>query len=156
MTNDSGQKTKEKTSFILELYKKALNIDENKLYEYFLDHAIEVTESRIGFFHFVNNDQKTIKLTLWNKKTLQNCSAHYDTHYPMEQAGNWADSIRKKHAIIYNDFKVSPNQKGLPKGHVPLERLVSYPILEKGKVYAIFGVGNKKSAMTKGILQNSN
>lgn len=150
MTNDSGQKTKEKTSFLLELYKKALNIDENKLYEYFLDHAIEVTESRIGFFHFVNNDQKTIKLTLWNKKTLQNCSAHYDTHYPMEQAGNWADSIRKKHAIIYNDFKVSPNQKGLPKGHVPLERLVSYPILEKGKVYAIFGVGNKKKRYDEG------
>ena len=44
---------------------------------------------------------------------------------------------------------MSPNQKGLPKGHAPLQRLLSYPIVEKGKVCAIFGVGNKRGLYDK-------
>jgi PAS domain S-box-containing protein len=91
----------------------------------------------------VSNDQQTIRLTTWSKETLQGCTANYITHYPIEQAGNWADCIHLKKPIIYNDFPNSPNQKGLPQGHFPVTRILSVPILEGDKVNAIFGVGNK-------------
>ena len=133
----------EKTLFFLELYRKALTLPEKDLYEYFLDHAVNVTDSRIGFFHFVKDNQKTIVLTAWNDEALKNCNANYSTHYPIGQAGNWADSIRLKRPVIYNDFPASPNQKGLPEGHVSITRMLSFPLIEDGKVYAIFGVGNK-------------
>jgi PAS domain S-box-containing protein len=129
--------------FLLELYKKALTLPERELYDYFLDHAVRVTKSKIGFFHFVSNDQKTIILTTWNREALKNCTANYDSHYSIEKAGNWADCVRIKRPIIYNEFAGSPNQKGLPEGHVAVKRLLSVPIMENGKAQAIFGVGNK-------------
>ena len=132
-----------KGRFLLELYKKALTLSTRDLYEYFLDHAVKVTKSKIGFFHFVSEDQRTIILTTWNKESLKNCAANYASHYPIEEAGNWADCVRLKHPVIYNDFIGSPNQKGLPEGHVAIKRLLSVPIIENGISRAIFGVGNK-------------
>jgi PAS domain S-box-containing protein len=138
--------SKGEANFLLELYRTALCFQDKQLYEYFLDHAVEITKSKIGFFHFVGADQKTILLTSWNKGALENCSAaDFNTHYPIEQAGNWADCIRLKRPVIYNDFANSPNQKGFPKGHVPITRMLSVPIIENDKVYALFGVGNKSS-----------
>jgi len=144
------------SSFFLELHRKALILPEEKLYEYFLDYAVKITKSAIGFFHFVGNNQKTIILTTWNKEALKNCSANYDSHYPIEKAGNWADSIRLKHPIIYNEFSKSPNQKGLPEGHVAINRLLTFPIIEESEVRAIFGVGNKTEPYVKNDLVELN
>lgn len=140
----------ERGEFLLELHRKALRFSDNELYEYFLDHTVAITESSIGFFHFVSPDQDTIILTAWNKEALKNCTANYDTHYPIEQAGNWADCVRLKRPVIYNDFAQSPNQKGLPEGHVSIRRLLSAPIIEDGNALAIFGVGNKVAPYRKG------
>jgi hypothetical protein len=109
-----GNDSEDKGRFLLELYRKALSLSEKELYEYFLDNAVKLTESTIGFFHFVSDDQKSIMLTTWNKEALKNCTANYATHYSIEQAGNWADCVRLKRAIIFNDFAKSPNKKGLP------------------------------------------
>jgi len=140
----------DKVSFLLELYRKGLNLPEKKLYEYFLDHAVKTTKSAIGFFHLVSDDQESIILTSWNSEALKNCTANYATHYPVRQAGNWADCLRLKRPIIYNEFAKSPNQKGLPVGHVAIDRMLSFPIMEDGKVKAIFGVGNKEDSYVKG------
>lgn len=148
MTFKVGDDSNGKGGFLLELYRKALCLHDDELYDYFLDHAVTLTQSQIGFFHFVSEDQQTIVLTTWNKQALKNCTASYATHYPIEQAGNWADCIRLKRPIVYNNFSTSPNQKGLPEGHVAIERLLSVPIVEDGIVRAIFGVGNKKTHYT--------
>jgi PAS domain S-box-containing protein len=133
-----------KATFLLELYRKAVSLQKNELYEYFLDHAVKVTKSKIGFFHFVSPDEKSIILTTWNKQALKTCKADYSSHYPIEKAGNWADCIRTKEPVIYNDFKNSPNQKGLPTGHTEVSRIISFPLIENEHVIAIFGVGNKE------------
>jgi len=119
-----------------------------------LDHAVKTTKSAIGFFHLVSDDQESIILTSWNKQALKNCTANYATHYPVRQAGNWADCLRLKRPVIYNDFAESPNQTGLPSGHVAIKRMLSFPLMEDAKVKAIFGVGNKESPYITGdILQ---
>ncbi|MGE5575017.1 MAG: GAF domain-containing protein [Ignavibacteria bacterium] len=146
---DNSQACTDTAIFLLELYRKALSLKEKELYEFFLDRAVNITRSKIGFFHFVGGDQKTIILTSWNKEALKNCTANYDTHYPIEQAGNWADCVRLKQPVAYNDFEKSPNQKGLPSGHVPIKRLLTIPLLEEDNVYAIFGVGNKEGLYTE-------
>jgi len=129
--------------FLLELYQKASLLSEKQLNDYFLDHAVTITGSTIGFFHFVSDDQKSIILTAWNGEALKGCTANYETHYPIDLAGNWVDCVRSGHPTIYNDFAKSPNQKGVPEGHVPISRFMSIPIIENGKVKVVFGVGNK-------------
>ena len=51
--------------FLLELYQKALLLSEKELNDYFIDHAVNLTQSSIGFFHFISEDQKSIILTAW-------------------------------------------------------------------------------------------
>ncbi|MFH2012774.1 MAG: PAS domain S-box protein [Pseudomonadota bacterium] len=132
-----------RAKILLELYFKAPSLSDKELYDYALDKAVYLTGSTIGFFHLVDEDQKTIVLTTWNSEALKGCTAAYDTHYSIEEAGNWVDCVRQGKPIIYNDFSVSPNQKGLPEGHTPLKRFMSIPVIEGGKIHYIFGVGNK-------------
>ncbi|MFH2011714.1 MAG: PAS domain S-box protein [Pseudomonadota bacterium] len=132
-----------RAKILLELYLKAPSLSDKELYDYVLDKAVDLTGSAIGFFHLVDEDQKTIILTTWNSEAFKGCTAAYDTHYSVEEAGNWVDCVRQGKPIIYNDFSVSPNQKGLPEGHTPLKRFMSIPVIEGGKIHYIFGVGNK-------------
>ena len=142
------QKDYENNKRLLRLFLLAPDLDDQELFNYVLDTAVDITGSSIGFFHKVADDQNTIILTAWNKEALKNCDASYDTHYPINIAGNWVDCIRTKKPVIYNDFAKSPNQKGLPKGHTPLKRFMSIPVIEETKIKYIFGVGNKHTDYT--------
>ncbi|MFZ2445236.1 MAG: transporter substrate-binding domain-containing protein [Syntrophobacteraceae bacterium] len=128
---------------LLRLYEQAPQLTDRELYDFILEQITQLTDSAIGFFHLVSDDQKEIILTTWNSEALKNCAASYATHYPIEQAGNWVDCVRFRRPIIYNDFANSPNRKGLPEGHSSVRRFMSIPVLEGEKVRIIFGVGNK-------------
>ncbi|MCF8242951.1 MAG: PAS domain S-box protein [Melioribacteraceae bacterium] len=127
------------------LYTKTSNLDDKELYDFVIDRAVKLTESKIGFFHRLREDQKTIKLTTWSTETLKNCTAVYDDHYPIDKAGNWVDCLKQKKPVVYSDFKNSPNQKGLPEGHTVLKRFMSVPVIYKDNIKFIFGVGNKET-----------
>lgn len=130
-------------NLLLELHEHAPRLKDKELYDYFLEQAVRLTESAIGFFHLISEDQKTVILTTWNSETLKGCTTSYETHYPIAEAGNWVDCLRLKRPVVYNDFPASPNQKGLPAGHAPVRRFVSIPVMEGDKVRFIFGIGNK-------------
>ncbi len=110
-----------------------------------LDEAEILTDSQIGFFHFVDNDQVTVKLQAWSTNTIQNmCTADgKGQHYSVDQAGVWADPIRTGEPFIVNDYASLSRKKGLPEGHAPISRLISIPIKRNNKVVAVVGVGNK-------------
>ena len=116
----------------------------------FLEQGLEMlerlTDSQIGFIHFVNDDQKSLELVGWTRNTLKACAAVSDRHYPMDDAGIWADCARNRTALIVNDYPGYCAKKGLPEGHVPLQRLISVPVIEEGKVRVILGIGNKPDA----------
>jgi PAS domain S-box-containing protein len=135
----------ERAGVLLDLYQMAQHLTDKELYDYALDQAVRLTDSEIGFFHRVSEDQESIILTTWNRAALERCSASSETHYPVTDAGNWVDCLRLGQPIIYNDFGRSPHQKGLPEGHSPLHRFMSIPVIEDGKVRVIFGVGNKQT-----------
>ncbi|MGB9980067.1 ATP-binding protein [Methanobacterium sp.] len=137
------RKEVERETFLLELYKKSGQLADKELYECVLDYTVNLTDSTIGFFHMISGDQKNIIITTWNSEALDTCTASFKTHYSIESAGNWTDCIQAKGPVVYNDFKNSPNQKGLPKGHTLVKRFMSIPIFDEDKVKFIFGVGNK-------------
>ena len=115
----------------------------------------DLTHSEISFIHLVNDDEKTIELVTWSKRTLDNyCHAVFDRHYLVDQAGIWADALRQRKALIFNDYKSAPNKKGLPEGHANLERFISLPVIEDGKVVMLCGVGNKKSDYDESDLES--
>ena len=128
----------------------ALNRDsptltEQQLCERALDIAVEVTNSEVAYLHTVNEDQQSINLVTWNRKVLAHCSATYDCHYPLSEAGIWADCARRRRPVVHNDYLAEPGRKGLPEGHFPVARHMSVPVVEGMQVSMIVGVGNKET-----------
>ena len=114
-----------------------------------LDEAEILTDSTIGFYHFVDADQNALHLQAWSTHTTQHlCSAEgmAGQHYPVDQAGAWADCIRKGSPVIHNDYASIPNRNGLPPGHAIVTRELVVPVIRNEKITAILGVGNKPNA----------
>jgi diguanylate cyclase (GGDEF)-like protein/PAS domain S-box-containing protein len=116
-----------------------------------LDTAERVTDSRIGFFHFVEPDQVTLSLQIWSTRTLREmCFAEGEgLHYPVSTAGVWVDCIHQRRAVIHNDYEALPHKKGLPEGHAPLSRELTVPIFRHGLIVGVIGVGNKPREYTR-------
>jgi PAS domain S-box-containing protein len=133
-----------RSTVMLELPKWAETLAEKEFMKYALERAEELTESEIGFMHFVNDEEASIELVAWSASTLEKyCTAAFDNHYPITEAGIWADAAREKRPIVINDYASAPNKHGLPAGHSALVRLLSIPVMEGGKVRMMTGVGNK-------------
>ena len=76
-----------------------------ELLQFTLDEIEFLTGSMIGYFHFLEADQKTLRLQAWSTNTIQNmCSiTNTDTHYAVDQAGVWADCVRQRQPVVHND-----------------------------------------------------
>jgi len=112
-----------------------------------LDEIEALTGSSIGFYHFLEADQKTLSLANWSTNTLKNmCTASgKGTHYNVAEAGVWVDCVPELKPIIHNDYVSLPHRKGLPEGHAPVKREVVVPIFRGPLIKAIIGVGNKQT-----------
>jgi PAS domain S-box-containing protein len=122
----------------------------DELLQFTLDEIEALTGSAISFFHFLEADQKRIRLQAWSTNTLQNmCKAEgKDSHYDVEQAGVWADAVRHRQTVIHNNYAALPYRKGTPEGHALVVREMVIPILRDNLVVAILGVGNKSQDFT--------
>ncbi|MBN2281548.1 MAG: PAS domain S-box protein [Candidatus Marinimicrobia bacterium] len=129
----------------LALIEYSNNHDVRELLVKFLDEAEKITESQIGFYHFVDDDQKNLSLQAWSTNTWEKyCRVpDFPSHYAIENAGVWVDCIKEKKPVIHNDFEKLPHKKGMPAGHATVTREVVVPVFRHKKAVAILGVGNK-------------
>jgi PAS domain S-box-containing protein len=116
-----------------------------------LDEVCALTDSPIGFYHFVDPDQFTLTLQGWSTRTLQEfCTATpKGAHYNIDEAGVWVDCIRQRRPVIHNDYAALPHRKGLPEGHAQVRRELVVPILREQKIVAVLGIGNKEQDYTE-------
>jgi len=128
---------------LLELSQKAHELSERDIVQHAIETAVSLTDSMIGYLHFVNPDQSTIQLVTWSEKTFDYCKIVSDSHYPLEQAGVWADCVRLGRPVIHNDYQNIPDKKGYPEGHAHLTRHASIPVYDREQISIILGVGNK-------------
>jgi PAS domain S-box-containing protein len=134
----------------LRLSEAAVSLGLNDVLTMALDEAEALTDSRIGFFHFFDEDQKTITLQAWSTATSGTfCQAEgFGLHYNLESAGVWADCIRQRRAIVHNDYAGLSHRRGMPDGHAPVVRELVVPVFRNERIVAIFAVGNKTSEYT--------
>jgi PAS domain S-box-containing protein len=134
---------------LLALPTAADKFNEQEFLQYGQELAESLTDSKIAFIHFVNDDEQTIELVAWSRRTLEHyCQAAFDTHYPVTKAGIWADALRQRQPVIFNNYDQYPHKRGLPQGHAVLTRLISVPVIADGKVVMLTGVGNKPTDYT--------
>ena len=121
---------------------------EEKIRSFALESVVALTESTGGYLHFVNNDNRTIDLVCWSKAVHKVCKAEKSEHYPLDEAGIWADSIRLGRPVVHNDYQSESGKKSLPEGHFPVVRHLGVPIYDGKKIVAVAGVGNKLEPYT--------
>lgn len=114
-----------------------------EVYKHTLEWAVQLTDSEIGYFHLYHEANHNIELNVWSEKVLTMCKTVYDSHYPLQSAGIWADCIRQRRPVIHNDYGREASDQGLPQGHFPLFRHLSLPIIRRGHIKAVLGVGNR-------------
>ncbi|BFM38161.1 PAS domain S-box protein [Synechocystis sp. LKSZ1] len=129
---------------LLALPRLADTLPEQAFLQEALQYLEQLTQSQISFIHFINDDEQTIELVTWSKRTLDTyCHAAYDHHYPVTKAGIWADALRQRQPVVFNDYSAYPAKRGLPQGHAGMQRLISVPVISQGRVVMLTGVGNK-------------
>lgn len=115
--------------------------------DYSLDQAIALTESKIGYIYFYNEEEQMFILNSWSKDVMKECSiVNPQTCYELDKTGVWGEAVRQKKEIIMNDFdEHNPLKKGYPEGHVHLKKYMTLPIIDNDKIVAVVGVANKES-----------
>jgi len=134
--------------FRLEALLKLNQMDEASLREiadFALEAGVKLTNSKLGYLAFVDEDEKTLTMHSWFKRAMQECHIdHKKTVYSLEETGLWGEALRQRQAVITNDYSVSPTRRGTPQGHVKIFRHMNVPIMDKGKIVVVAGVGNKQ------------
>ncbi|MGC2164584.1 MAG: HD domain-containing phosphohydrolase [Gallionella sp.] len=137
------RRLEKRTAALLDLSTSANNVEEKQLLQDGLNTIQHLTASNIGFLYTVAADQNEIELITWSSDTLENyCHAAFDKHYPVSDAGIWADCVRSREPVLVNNYETVINRTGLPHGHASLGRFISVPVLENNLVRMIVGVGN--------------
>ena len=142
------------TSFMdvrLRLFEYSANCSLERLLQKTLDEIEVLTQSSIGFYHFVDSNQTSLILQAWSTRTEKEfCKAEgKGMHYSIDRAGVWVDCVRQGKPVIHNDYLSLPDKKGLPEGHAKVIRELVVPVIKDNMIVAILGVGNKPTDYTQ-------
>ena len=132
----------------LEALLKLNQMDEASLQEitdFALQAGVKLTGSRVGYLAFVDEDERALFIHHWSKKAMQECNIdHKKMVYHLEETGLWGEALRQRKAVITNDYQSCTKRRGTPPGHVKILRHMNVPIMDKGKIVIVAGVGNKE------------
>ncbi len=95
---------------LLDLYRKP-NMSIKDISSYVIEECIKMSESELGFFGFINEDETLLTAHLWSEKAMKGCRIDKKpVEFPCGDAGIWAEAIRQRKPIIVNDYK-SPDPR---------------------------------------------
>lgn len=116
-----------------------------------LERGIALTGSKIGFIGFLNEDESIYTIHAVSRDVVKDCDVEGSPlHWPVANAGIWADAVRKRKTLFVNDYsQPHPSKRGLPPGHLPVGRLMVVPAFDGRRMVAVAGVGNKASDYDK-------
>jgi len=112
-----------------------------------LNEAIILTKSKIGYIYFYNETDKKFVLNTWSKDVMPECQVmNAQTIYDLDKTGCWGEAVRQRKPIIINDYQADNSlKKGIPQGHVKLQKFLTIPVFSDDKIVAVAGVANKES-----------
>ena len=114
--------------------------------DYALEEAVRLSQSKIGYLAFVNDDETVLTIHSWSKQAMQKCAIlDKPIHYNMSETGLWGEVVRQRRPVITNDYEApNPLKKGYPSGHLAIKRHMNVPVIVGQHVVLVAGVGNKE------------
>jgi PAS domain S-box-containing protein len=111
-----------------------------------LQEAVTLTGSTMGYLYFYDEATKEFTLNCRIGKVMDQCQVvGANVRYALDATGVWGDAVRQRRAILINDYSLpNPHAKGLPVGHVPIQRFLTIPVFSGDRIAAVVGVANKE------------
>lgn len=115
-----------------------------------LDEVVNITDSKIGFYHFVDQDERTISIKAWSS------NAAMQTHIVLteenknrvQENGVWQECLQQRRPIIHNDPETITPYDAAIKKQMPVIRELAIPVMRKDKIVSVLGLGNKTTNYT--------
>ena len=113
--------------------------------DFALEAAVRLTESKIGYLAFMNEDETVLTMHSWSKTAMKQCAIiDKPIVYPVDTTGLWGEAVRRRKPVITNDYSApNPQKKGYPEGHVKVTRHMNVPVFDGDRIVAVAGLGNK-------------
>ena len=123
--------------------------------DFALEEAVRLTQSKIGYLAFLNEDESVLTMHSWSKSAMAECATiDKPIIYPVKSTGLWGEAVRQRKAVFTNDYTApNPLKKGHPQGHVALKRHMNAPIFDGSRIVIVAGVGNKAEEYDQGDVQ---
>jgi signal transduction histidine kinase len=136
--------------------KELVEKDFQALCEWALDKILLLAKSRYAFYGSLNEDESLLTIYSWSREVMRDCQIQdKPIEYPISQAGLWGEAVRKRKALIINDYQADhPGKKGFPKGHIQLSRILVVPIFNRHHIVSLGAVANKPTDYTEEDAQN--
>jgi PAS domain S-box-containing protein len=116
--------------------------------DFVLESAVTLTNSKIGYLAFLNEDETVLTMHSWSKSAMAECAIiDKPIVYQVADTGLWGEAVRQRQPVITNDYQApNPLKKGHPAGHVKVLRHMNAPIFDGERIVIVAGVGNKAAA----------
>lgn len=121
-----------------------LSCQGDEMYGEALDAILDIMESGIGLFGYINDDGDLVAPSL-TRSVLEQCRVEgKDLVFPRDSwAGLWGRALIEMKTQVSN-----VPLKGIPPGHLPIERFIGVPLVMGGKLIGLVNVANKKTDYT--------
>ena len=138
-------------NFRYELIEKNYAKDMNSLIRFTLDTAERLTISKAAFFLFFNENEKTFQFQAASTNASAESEIHPSSGFTItpEMASIWDECVKKKEPLLYNNFEFLDKMNRFPDGHIPVTKMLLFPIVREDNVVAVMGIGNKDADYTK-------
>ncbi|MGV9199207.1 MAG: GAF domain-containing protein [Promethearchaeia archaeon] len=115
-----------------------LSTDEEETYHQVLQIVLDIMDSKIGYFGYINEEGALVSPSL-TREVWDKCQVpDKNIVFPKDKWGGiWGESLRKEKSIIKNE-RLTP-----PKGHIPLKNVLCVPIFHQNELIGQIVVGNK-------------
>ncbi len=129
---------------LLELPDAAESMDEESFIQRGLEIMENLTGSEVSFLHFIGDDQHSIEASTFSKRVLVEYQPVKSTrNQPVVESNVFAAVLSQREPLLINGRSERPGGTDLPAGFPQLKRVIILPIIEKGKVVVVTGIGNK-------------
>ncbi|MGD9975599.1 MAG: PAS domain S-box protein, partial [Desulfatirhabdiaceae bacterium] len=122
-----------------------VHADVKTISDHVLASITRMSDSRYGFYGFINEDESIMTIHAWSGDAMKDCAmVDKPRQFSICKSGIWAEAIRHREPLIINDYAaVHAGKKGLPEGHVALTNLLVAPFFEDGRITAVAAVANR-------------
>jgi PAS domain S-box-containing protein len=110
-----------------------------------LESAARLTKSKLGFLNFGDDPHAAMQGVFWTRETCRQCAtSSLPSSLPMGGSRFSREVLRTGKALVCNETACGSGEERLSVcDHIHLERHLYVPVIERGEVVAIAGVGNK-------------